>query len=91
MGPRRTCTGMEFLGPEGVRFLMDGDGWRLVTPRNLGEAALQRGRGLLAKLEECRPPEDPRRLEPFSLEEIGLHAAKAFNLRVTHRHFRKHG
>lgn len=91
MGPRRTCTGMEFLGPAGVRILMDADGWRLVTPRNHGEQALSQARALLEVLEDCRPPEDPRRLEPFSLEEIGLHAAKTHNLRVTHRHFRKHG
>ena len=89
MGPRRTLTGMEFLAPEGVRIGMDRDGWRIITPRNLGENTLQRARVLLEKLENCQPPEDPERLEPFTLEDIGLHVAKAFSLRITHRHFLK--
>lgn len=89
MGPRRTLTGMEFLAPEGVRIGMDRDGWRIITPRNLGEKTLQRARVLLEKLEACQPPEDPERLEPYTLEDIGLHVAKTFSLRITHRHFLK--
>ncbi len=80
---------MEFLVPEDVRIGMDRDGWRIITPRNLGEKTLQRARVLLEKLEACQPPEDPDRLEPFSLEEIGLHVAKTFGLRITHRRFLK--
>lgn len=89
MGPRRQLTGMEFLGPEGVRLGFDADGWRIVTPRNLGPAVLERARALVERCEDCRPEPDPDRLEPLTLEEIGLHAAKSFGLRVTHRHFRQ--
>jgi len=80
---------MEYLGAEGVRFGYDRDGWRIMTPRSLGQQVLERARDLLEKLENCQPPEEPDRLEPFTLEEIGLHVAKAFSLRITHRHFRK--
>lgn len=89
MGPRRIMTSMEFLAPEGVRIGFDRDGWRIFTPRNFGEKTLLRARALLAKMEECKPPEDPARLEPFSMEEIGLHVAKTFTLRITHRYFLK--
>ncbi len=89
IGPRRKLTSMEFLAPEGVRIVMDREGWRIVTPRNLGEKTLQRARVLLEKLENCQPPEDPERLDPFTLEDIGLHVAKTFTLRITHRYFVK--
>jgi len=89
MGPKRTLTSMEFLCAEGVRIGMDADGWRIITPRTLGQKTLERARVLLAKLEDCKPPEDPRRLDPFSLEEIGLFVAKTHDLRITHRYFLK--
>lgn len=90
MGPKRTLTGMEFLGPEGVRIGMDRDGWRIITPRTLGQKVLDRARVALEKYETCLPPEDPDRLEPYSLEEIGLFVAKTHALRITHRWFKKH-
>ena len=90
MGPKRTLTGMEFLGPEGVRIGMDRDGWRIITPRTLGPKVLDRARVALEKYKTCLPPEDPDRLEPYSLEEIGLFVAKTHALRITHRWFKKH-
>jgi hypothetical protein len=90
MGPRRTLTGIKYLAEEGVRYGFDRDGWRILTPRTLGQPTLERARITLEKFEKCLPPEDPDRLEPFTLEEIGLHVAKTFDLRITHRIFRKH-
>lgn len=89
MGPKRKLTSMEFTAPEGVRIGLDGDGWRIITPRNLGPAVLERARELLGRAEECHPPIEPDRLEPVTLEEIGLHAAKTLGLRVTHRYFKQ--
>jgi hypothetical protein len=89
MGPRRTLTSMEFLGPEGVRIALDGDGWRILIPRTLGQAILERARLLRDRCAECHPPVDPDRLEPVSLEEIGLHTAKTMGLRITHRYFKQ--
>jgi hypothetical protein len=80
---------MEFLAPEGVRIGLDGDGWRIITPRTLGQKVLERARVLLGRCEECHPPVDSDRLDPVTLEEIGLHVAKTFGLRITHRYFKK--
>jgi len=89
MGPKRTLTSMEFLAPEGVRIGLDGDGWKLITPRNHGQAVLERARVLLERCENTHPPIDPDRLDPVTLEEIGLHVAKVLDLRITHRYFKQ--
>jgi hypothetical protein len=89
MGPRRTLIGMEFATSEDVRLRLDSDGWAILTPRSLGPAVLERARALLERCEACYPPIDPDRLEPVSMEEIGLHVAKTMAMRVTHRRFKK--
>jgi hypothetical protein len=80
---------MEFLNQEGVRLAVDGDGWRIVNPRVHGQAQLTKARALMAKCEDTYPPIDPDRLEPVTLEEVGLHVAKTLGLRITHRRFKQ--
>lgn len=89
MHVRRQLKSMEFQSQRGYRIQMDADGWRLVTPRNLGQAALDDARGLLEKAENCQYPVDPDRLDPPSLEEIGVYVAKQLDLRITHRYFKQ--
>ena len=83
----RTLLAMEFVSRTGVRLELDGDGWRLVKPRNLGERELEAARELLAACEAAVPP--PRDDgEPPSVQELGEHAAVQLALRITQRDFR---
>ncbi len=89
MAQRRDPKRIEFLTTHGAKLEFDRDGWRLLQQRNLGEKDLARARGMLAKAEECVMPEDPDRLVPPDLLEVGEYVAKKLNLRITHRDFKQ--
>lgn len=88
MANRRIPVRIEFRTPAGVRFELDDDGWRLLCPRSLGEAALTAARELLEQVEDCTPPQDPDSAQPPGLLEIADHAARTHNLRIIHRYFK---
>ena len=85
----RAVIQMEFLSRDGVRLELDGKGWRILNPRQLGEKQLAQARALMERAEACLPPQEPD-AEPPTLAELGDHAAKQLDLRINHRRFR-HG
>ncbi len=87
MPKRRVITAMEFVSPEGFRFALDPDGWRIVKPRNLGETQIQDARVILARAEDCQPPVDPLASAPPTVQELGEYVAKRLNLRINHHDF----
>lgn len=89
MANHRTLISLEFVSKEGYRLEFDGDVWRLVNPRQLGQKDLEAARALLERAEECLPPvseEDPK---PPSLNDIGEHVATTLGLRITHHRFKQ--
>lgn len=88
MAGKRELMRMEFLTRQGVRIELDADGWRLIRPRQLGEAQLTAARAVLERCEECRPAVEEGE-DPPTLIELGEHVAKALDLRITHRYFRQ--
>lgn len=88
MAGKRELVSMEFLTRTGVRIEMDSDGWRLLNPRQHGEAQLVAARALLERCKTCLPESDPDE-DPPKMIEIGEFVAKTFTFRITHRYFRK--
>lgn len=88
MAGKRELVSMEFLTKLGVRLEMDGDGWRLLNPRQHGEAQLVAARKVLERCETCLPKVAEGE-DPPSMQEIGEFVAKTMALRITHRYFRK--
>ena len=85
---------MEFLSHDGIRLILDEDGWRLVNPRQHGPRLLEKALKLLEKCTET--PESAQPLpgadapEPPTMEESGEAAAARLQLRVTQRRWRQH-
>ena len=88
MAGKRELVSMEFLTKQGVRMEMDADGWRLINPRQHGEAQLVAARALLERCTVCLPKVEEDE-DPPSLLAIGEFVAKSLTLRITHRYFRK--
>ena len=92
MPPRRVVNRIEFLATDGVRLELDRDGWRLVKPRQLGQAQLERARELIERAEAVVAPERPDfREDPDPLATLADHAAGVLGLRITHRRFTETG
>lgn len=89
MASHRTLIGLEFLSPAGFRISFDAEGWRLLNPRQLGQADLERARALVEQAEACLPPVQEDATEPPSMNAIGEHVATTLGLRITHHRFKQ--
>ncbi len=85
MAANRLIHTVEFLAPDGTKFELDQDGWRVQNVRQMGEVQRLAALALLARLEALAPyppPEPP----PFvSLVEDAERVATRIGLRITHR------
>ncbi len=93
MPARRALVSMEFLSQDGIRLILDDDGWRLVNPRQHGARQLDRARKLLERCAETTEPAQSQpgadAPDPPTMEEAGEAAAARLQLRVTQRRWRQ--
>ena len=89
MASHRILIGIEFQSPAGFRITFDAEGWRLLNPRQLGQADLERARALVEQAEVCLPPVLEDEIEPPSMNTIGEHVATTLGLRITHHRFKQ--
>lgn len=85
MAATRLIHTVEFLAPDGSKFELDQDGWRVLQVRQMGEPQRLAALALLARLEALAPypPPEPR---PFAaLIEDAERVAARLGLRITHR------
>ena len=85
MAANRLVHTVEMLAPDGSKFELDQDGWRVQNVRQMGEVQRLAALVLLARLEALAPypPPEPK---PFvALVEDAERVATRLGLRITHR------